>query len=188
VLEKDDRMKKSQYLIVVALRFLLTPIFFYAFILDFTEVAIFLYLAAFVSDIADGRLAKRQNAIPSSFLEAYLDPIADFTLILVSFYAFSLREFYPFWVLFVFVLMFLFFVISSNARTPLYDPVGKYYGTFLMTTIGITLLFSMDIIYNGILLSIVTYTLGLVIYRTVFLWKKRKGNVGVSSMSTTETS
>ena len=148
---------------------------------DFTEIAIFLYLAAFASDIVDGFLARRQGIIPSSPLEAYLDPIADFVLIFVSFYAFSLRQFYPSWILSVFVLMFLFFIISSSKREPFYDPVGKYYGTFLMTAIGVTLFFPTELVFNGILLFIMAYTAGLVIYRIAYLWNNRKEDEALMS-------
>jgi len=119
-------------------------------------------------------LGKWQKITPSSPLEAYLDPIADFAFVLVSFYAFSLRQFYPSWILFVFVFMFLFFIISSNKREPLYDPLGKYYGTFLLTAIGITLLFPMEVVFNDVLLLIIAYTVGLIIYRTVYLWNSRR--------------
>ena len=174
--EIDNRAKKSPYVVVI-LRILLAPAFFFAFMWGFTEIAIVLYLVAFASDVVDGRMAKWHKTIPSSPLEAYLDPIADFVLVLLSFYAFSLRQFYPPWILFVFAFMFLFFIISSNRRKPVYDPVGKYYGTFLMTTIGITLCFPIEFVFDSVLLFIIAYTIGLVIYRTVYLWKNRKENV-----------
>lgn len=167
---------------VVILRFLLTPLFFYAFMGSFTEIAIVLFLIAFASDIIDGLLAKHQGTHSSSPIEAYIDPIADFVLVITSFYAFSIRQIYPFWILLVFVFMFLFFIISSNKRGPLYDPIGKYYGTFLMATIGITLFLPMEPILNGVLLFIIVYSLVLVIYRTVFLWKNRKENEGSKFM------
>jgi CDP-diacylglycerol--glycerol-3-phosphate 3-phosphatidyltransferase/cardiolipin synthase len=173
LVEVDTIVKRFPYTVVI-LRILLTLAFFLVFMWDLTEIAIVLYLAAFASDIVDGVLAKRQKTTSSSPLEAYLDPIADLVLVLMSFYAFSLKQFYPSWILLVFVLMFLFFIVSSNKRKPLYDPVGKYYGTFLMTTIGITLFFPTEPVFNGVLLLIIAYTVGLVIYRTVYLWNSRK--------------
>jgi phosphatidylglycerophosphate synthase len=167
-----DRAMKATYAVVI-LRILLTPVFFYAFMWNFTGMSIFLYIAAFASGIVDGRLAEREGIILRSTLEAYLDPIADFVFILMSFYAFTLREVFPVWLLVVLVFMFLFFVISSNNREPLYDPVGKYYGVFLMTAIGLTLLFPTDPVSNWVLLLIIAYTLGLVIYRMIFLWRNR---------------
>lgn len=166
----DNRLKKAPYTVVI-LRILLTPAFFYAFLWDFTEIAICLFILALTSDFVDGRLAQKLNTTSSSLFEAYLDPIADFVFVLVSFYAFSIRLIYPTWILVVFVFMFLFFIISSNKRRPLYDPIGKYYGTFLFVTIGITILFPIELTFNGVLLTIIVYTIGLVIYRTVFLWK-----------------
>ena len=182
----DDRLKKAPYAIVI-LRFLLTPVFSIAFLWDFTELAIFLYFAAFASDIIDGYIARKLKTASSSPLEAYLDPMADFVFVLMSFYAFSLRQIYPTWILVVFAFMFLFFIISSNKRKPLYDPVGKYYGTFLIATIGITLLFPMEFVFNSVLLAIIAYTLVLVIYRTIFLWKSRTENKNLQITSEMKT-
>lgn len=168
----DDRVIQAPYAISI-LRILLAPAFFCAFMWDFTEMAIILYIAAFASDILDGQLERRQKTASSSALEAYLDPTADFVLVLMSFCAFSLKQIYPAWILVVFVFMFLFFTASSDRRRPLYDPVGKYYGTFLIVTIGVTLFFPTGPASSGVLVLIVAYTLGLVIYRTVFLWKNR---------------
>jgi phosphatidylglycerophosphate synthase len=173
--EIDNRQKRSPYLVII-LRILLTPAFFFAYMLDFTEIALVLFLAAFASDILDGLLAKWHVVASSTPLEAYLDPVADFVLVLTSFSAFSLKQFYPSWILLVLGLVFLFFVISSSKRGPIYDPVGKYYGTFLMTAIGITLLYPTEPALTGILFLIIIYTLGLVIYRAVFLWKNQKEN------------
>jgi CDP-diacylglycerol--glycerol-3-phosphate 3-phosphatidyltransferase len=173
--ETDKTAKRSLYVIVIA-RIFLTPAFFYVFVLGFIEAAILLYLTAFASDIVDGFLARKGSAVSSSPLEAYLDPVADFVLVLTSFYAFTLKEFYPFWILLAIALVFLFFIASSNKRGPVYDPVGKYYGTFLMTTIGITLLFPIELVFGYVLLFISLYSLGLVIYRSIYLWKNRKGN------------
>jgi CDP-diacylglycerol--glycerol-3-phosphate 3-phosphatidyltransferase len=173
----DDRMKIAPHAVSI-LRILSAPVFLFAFMWNFTEMAIFLYLIALASDIIDGRLAKRQKKTSSSSLEAYLDPIADFIFVLVAFSAFSLSQIYPIWILSVFALMFLFFIISSNRRRPLYDPVGKYYGIFLIVTIGVTLFFPIELVFNGVLVFIIAYTIVLVIYRAGFIWKKRKENEG----------
>ncbi len=172
LVENDNKSKKAPYAVVI-LRIILTPGFFYAFILDFTEIAILIYIAVFASDIADGLLAKNQDTPSSSPLEAYLDPVADFIFVLVSFYAFSLRQFYPIWILAAFVSMFLFFVISSGKKKPLYDPVGKYYGTFLFLAVGVTLFLPTEIILTGVLVLVLVYTLALAVYRTVYIWDGR---------------
>ena len=170
--ENNDRLKKIPFAIAF-LRILLTPAFFFAFINDLTLIAMILYLAAAISDIVDGRLACWLNIESSSSLEAYLDPLADFVLVIGSFYAFTLRNIYPIWILFVFTLMFLFFIFTSKREKPRYDPLGKYYGIFLIVSIGLTLFFPMEFLYTCILLSIIGYTLVLIFYRTVFLWKNR---------------
>jgi phosphatidylglycerophosphate synthase len=170
--EIDYRLKKTPYVIVI-LRITLTPLLFYSILYDFTHIAVLLFFAAFSSDILDGFLAKKFKTISSSFLEAYSDPIADFVLVLMAFSAFTLKEIYPSWILILLVFMFLFFIITSNRQKPLYDPVGKYYGMFLIAAIGITLLFPMEIVFNSVFLSILGYTIILVIFRTIFLWKSR---------------
>jgi phosphatidylglycerophosphate synthase len=168
--EVDAMLKKAPYAIVI-LRLLLTPAFVYAFILDITAIAFILYIAVFVSDIVDGNIARRLETTSSSALEAYLDPVADFVFVTMSFYAFSLRGFYPTWVLIAIVFMFLLFVTSSKGKKPLYDPVGKYYGTFLVAMIGITLLLPIEFFLEFAKLLIVAYTFVLAIYRLAFVWK-----------------
>ena len=166
---------KSAFAVAI-LRILLSPVFFFAFIWDFTEIAIVLYFAAFVSDIADGFIARRQGITSSSPTESYLDPIADFVMVLVSFYAFSLKQMYSSLILPMFALMFLFFVFTSNREQPLYDPVGKYYGTFLMVMIGVTLILPLKPVINAILILIIVYSIGLIIYRSGYLLNRRKAN------------
>lgn len=156
---------------VVVVRILLTPLFFYAFTSGFSETAVLLLIAVFLSDIVDGRLAEREGITIRSTPEAYLDPIADFLFVLVSYYALILREVFPAWILALFVFMFLFFVISSKSREPLYDPLGKYYGVFLMAAVGITLIFPANPVPESVLILIIGYTLALIVYRTRFLWK-----------------
>ncbi len=180
MVEKKGRMRYSPYAIAI-FRILVTPLLCFTFILDSTEIAVTLYIVAFASDVLDGRLAKRYKSNTSSPLKSYLDPIADFVLIFASFYTFSLKQIYPDWILIVFVLMFLFFIFSSRRRKPIYDPVGKYYGTFLMVTIGITLVFPLVLIFNAVLVSIIIYTLGLVVFRTAFLLKNRFKNEDLNS-------
>ena len=170
--EVDAMLNKAPYAIVI-LRFLLAPVFVYAFMLDITTLAIILYIVVFVSDIADGKISKKLETTSSSTLEAYLDPVADFVFVLMSFYAFSLRGLYPTWILIAIIFMFLLFVTSSKGKKPLYDPVGKYYGTFLVAMIGITLLLPIELILEYTMLLIVAYTFVLAIYRLAFVWKIR---------------
>ncbi len=171
VVEINETARKTPYA-VSGIRILLSFAFFYTFMVSAVEIAIVLYAVAFVSDIVDGRLARKMNTKSLTSVEAYLDPVADFMLVIASFSAFVVRQWYPAWILGVLVFMFLFFVISSSRRRPCYDPVGKYYGAFLLTAIGVTLLLPHEAIFHGVLLLITAYTLGLIVYRTFFLWKE----------------
>ncbi|NHJ14905.1 MAG: CDP-alcohol phosphatidyltransferase family protein [Candidatus Thorarchaeota archaeon] len=180
MVESDSLFTKTPFLIVI-IRMILAPLFFLSYIYKLTIVALALYLAVSLSDILDGYVARRQNILPASPMEAYLDPVADFIFVLFSFLAFSLSLIYPIWVLFILLFMFLFFLASSSTQEPLYDPIGKYYGIFLFGTIGVTLLFPLDIVLDFVLILIMFYTVVLFICRIVYLWKGRLENKNLNS-------
>lgn len=89
---------------------------------------------ALTTDLLDGFLARKWGI--ETDLGSYLDVFADFILILSVFYVFTLLKLYPLWIEFVFVGMFVQFLLRSSKKGKLrYDPVGKYYGTFLYVII-----------------------------------------------------
>ena len=104
-----DKRKKIPYFISM-MRILLVPIFIYAYIWFSLNIAIIVYIGALLSDIVDGRLAKKLGTKSTNILEAYIDPVADFVLVLGAFFAFSVVEIYPPWILGVFILIFAFFL------------------------------------------------------------------------------
>ncbi len=163
--------------IIAFFRILLAPILFYSIILEFYEIAIALYVLGFLSDIVDGMLASKMIITSSSTLEAYIDPLADFVLVVAAFFAFSFLMIYPIWLLILLIGMFVFFIISSDVEKPQYDPIGKYYGTYLFITIGITLLFPIQMVYDMMLFSILIYTFILFVYRTKFFLQSQNQNV-----------
>jgi phosphatidylglycerophosphate synthase len=172
LVEVDAIIRKAPYA-VSGIRILLSFAFFFSLMAGAIDMAILFYAIAFVSDIVDGHLARTHKTTSLTPLEAYLDPMADFILVIISFSAFVLGQIYPAWILVVLILMFLFFLASSDRKRPVYDPVGKYYGTLLFTVIGITLLIPLEPILHVVLILIIGYTIGLVIFRTFFLWKQR---------------
>jgi CDP-diacylglycerol--glycerol-3-phosphate 3-phosphatidyltransferase/cardiolipin synthase len=169
----NNRLRKAPY-IVVALRIVLAPLFLYAYLLEFDLFAIAFFIIVALSDIIDGQLAKKLEVTSKSSLEAYSDAVADFVFIITSFFAFVINGIYPFWIPIMLTLMFLFFLLTSNSKYPIYDPIGKYYGSFLVATIGFTLFFPMLLVYNIIFFSIIIYSVVLIFYRTIFLFKSRK--------------
>ena len=122
--------------ILSATRILLAPFIFCA-ILDYRlDRTFLLLLLAGATDVLDGYLARRLGAetIPG----AYLDVTADFAVILASISALVVLGAYPVWLVALVVVMFVQFLLSSRAGRPVYDPVGKYYGTVLFVAVLLT--------------------------------------------------
>ncbi len=127
------------------------------------------------TDAIDGYIARAMDYSTSS--GAYLDIIADLILVLTGFIAFIIKDIYPIWILIVIGAMFLQFVITSRAKKPVYDPIGKYYGSFLFLVIFITLInsFFNNSFLNGILLVlIIIFTIISLISRFFFIIKSNK--------------
>ncbi len=172
--QDQSRVQKLPY-VVVLVRLCIAPAFFYTLLSDYFEASVILYTVAFGSDLVDGMLARRLGTTASSKIEAYLDPLADFVLVMFSFAAFVLTHIYPIWILALFLLMFTLFLATSTSEEPTYDPVGKYYGIFLIGAVGVTLLFPLEIVYGGVLLIVLVYTVILLGFRTWYVygsWKK----------------
>lgn len=160
---------------VIAVRVASAALFLYAFINDLKTWAICIFLFACFTDAFDGHLARRLGVSPS--LGTYFDATADFLLILAAFSAFVMKGLYPFWTLLLIGAMFLQFILTSGLERPLYDPVGKYYGVFLFAAVGITLVFPESVVYNGVLVSIIGFTVVSVASRSVFFlrrWRKAR--------------
>jgi CDP-diacylglycerol--glycerol-3-phosphate 3-phosphatidyltransferase/cardiolipin synthase len=83
---------------------------------------------------------------------------ADFLCILAAFSAFVIGGLYPFWILLLIVAMFVQFLLTSKRGRPVYDPVGKYYGAFLFTAIGITLAFPNAAVCLGLFITLIGLT------------------------------
>ena len=78
----------------------------------------------------------------------------------------------------IILLMFLQFIITSQAKKPVYDPVGKYYGAFLFLIIFVTLI-NLILIDNQFLnfiflVFIVSFTIIAVISRLFFIIRSNK--------------
>ncbi len=62
---------------------------------------------------------------------------------------------YPIWVFLVIVTMFVQFLVTSKLTKLVFDSVGKYYGSLLYGAIGLTLLFSTQMVRNVIAVALV---------------------------------
>jgi cardiolipin synthase (CMP-forming) len=93
--QKPGRLPVSIPNLITMGRILLVPVVVWAITADRMLVAFVLFLAAGVSDAVDGFLAKRFNM--TSELGAYLDPLADKTLIVSIYVALGIAGTIPGW-------------------------------------------------------------------------------------------
>jgi len=157
---------------ITALRIVAAGLLLYALSEGMRPWALTLFLFSCVTDYIDGYLARRLGVC--TVLGSYLDATADFLVVLASFTAFVRQGVYPWWTVLVIVSMFLQFIVTSKLGRPIYDPVGKYYGTFLFAAIGVTLLWPHSIIRHAIPWCILGLTAASVTSRVVFLVRSRR--------------
>ena len=157
--------------LITSIRVILAFLLLYSLINDLRILSISLFFIAVASDAFDGYIARQLGA--SSSAGAYFDIIADFILVLNVFLAFVIDGIYPYWILILIVLVFLQFIVSSKFKVLIYDPLGKYYGSFLFLMILITLLPLEFINYNLLLVIIVVFTFISLISRYLyFIFRK----------------
>lgn len=101
------------------------------------RAAVLVLLAAGITDVADGWLARRTDARTTT--GAYIDVCADLLVVLAGFGGLALIGAIPRWLPAVLVAVFAQFLLTSGRRQPIYDPVGKYFGGFLYGALGVAL-------------------------------------------------
>ncbi|NVM00877.1 MAG: CDP-alcohol phosphatidyltransferase family protein [Candidatus Helarchaeota archaeon] len=129
-----------------------------------------LFTISWITDILDG-ISARKLDVTSTF-GAYFDASTDFIFIFILFFAFVLKEIYPFWILIIIGFMFLQFILTSRQKKPVYDPIGKYSGLFLYVIIGITLIFADLLIYDILLIAMLVFFVLSLISRYIALRKQ----------------
>ncbi|HEX3014314.1 MAG TPA: CDP-alcohol phosphatidyltransferase family protein [Methanobacterium sp.] len=150
---------------ITAFRIVLSILFLDLVINNTKILAIGVFILAVVTDAFDGYSARKLGV--ASDYGAYFDIIADFILVLVAFLTFIIMGIYPYWLLFLIILVFLQFVLTSKLNVLVYDPVGKYYGAFLFAVILITLI-SPPAFYNFLLIVTLLFTIISLISRYLF--------------------
>jgi phosphatidylglycerophosphate synthase len=166
-----ELLNKKNFLAgITAIRIIMAPIFFFTIINGFNIYSICIFIFAGASDIIDGLFARKYGL--NSSKGAYFDTSADFIFILAGFSAFVAKGIYPNWVLIILVIMFMQFLLTSKSRIPVYDPVGKYYGSFLYLTILIGLIIKNPFLYFFLTILIVIFSLTSIISRVIFMKKR----------------
>lgn len=149
------------------LRLLAAPLLAAAIVAGHWTAAVTLLAAACATDLVDGPLARRLGV--ASVAGAYLDVTADFGVALAGFGAFAWLGVYPWWTPFVLVFMFGQFLVTSRRGRLVYDPVGKYYGAFLLGAVGLSLVAQDLAVYDATLTALVVMTATSVASRVLAL-------------------
>jgi CDP-diacylglycerol--glycerol-3-phosphate 3-phosphatidyltransferase/cardiolipin synthase len=131
-----------------------------------------LFLFAVATDYLDGYSAKRLGV--SSESGARVDATLDFMFIFGMFTTFVLEGFYSAWVLLPIVFMFTQFMATSVLSKTLYDPLGKYYGSFLYGVIGLTMLVPGQPAHETIVVLVVLVTVASIVSRLLFLYSSKR--------------
>lgn len=152
---------------ITALRFIASPLFFYTFINNLFLLSLSILVLAFLTDAFDGYIARKTGA--TSDTGAYLDVTADFVLIITCFSAYVLMGWYDPLILILIITMFGLFIGTSSIKKPVYDPVGKYIGAYLMFMVFISLLFPETLVTQILLMILILFSIISVISRLFFI-------------------
>ncbi|MFX1398775.1 MAG: CDP-alcohol phosphatidyltransferase family protein [Promethearchaeota archaeon] len=155
-------------------RIITSPFLTYFIVFDFLSSAIVLFIINIITDIIDGKIARKYDSC--SNLGEYLDIFGDISSIVSIFIGFTVKEVFPFWILAIVLVIFLQFLITSRNEELLYDPIGKYYGTFLFGMLLATLLDFNNLITLYTIMSFTCFTILSVSSRIDALYNKRMRN------------
>ena len=159
---------------ITSLRLIVLPHLVYSFNHQITLSVYALFLFSIGTDLADGYVARKIKS--TSKTGTYLDISIDFLFISGMYLTFIANGIYSPLILLIIFFVFAQFIISNVIlKKTVYDPIGKYYGSLLFAGIGLTLLFSNQMIYDFVTYGIVVVTLISLTSRiTYFLHKKNK--------------
>lgn len=153
--------------VITALRVFALPFLIYSFNLEIQVASYVLFVFAVCTDFLDGYIAKKLEV--TSTLGSYFDAAADFLFVSTMFLFFVFEGFYPPWILFLVVFVFVQFILTSlYSKQAIYDPVGKYYGSLMYGAIGLTLLFQEQLIYNIVTIGVVVSTVASLLSRASY--------------------
>ena len=166
------KIKKNISNTITSLRLVALPHLVYSFNHQITPVVYALFLFSIGTDLVDGYVARKLDS--TSKFGAYLDLTVDFLFISGMYLTFIIKEIYSPWILLIIVSVFIQFILSNvYLKQTIYDPIGKYYGSLLLGGIGLTLLFSDQLIYNIVTFGILISTLASIISRLIYFLRKR---------------
>ena len=128
------------------MRIAVFPLFFYVYNAGNIIPCLILLAFSAATDFFDGYLARRLKV--TSRFGAYYDATTDFILVFGIFTIFSVKGYYPIWLLILISALFIQFLVTSLYAKKLYDPVGKYAGSALYIGIVLTVIFPVKAIFS----------------------------------------
>jgi phosphatidylglycerophosphate synthase len=155
---------------LTVLRIVAAPLFFYTFLNGYHLLNLLVFIFAIFTDFLDGYIARKMGA--TSNVGAYLDVIADFILVGTCFLAFVIQGWYDPLIMGLILLIFFLFVATSGLKKPVYDPVGKYTGSYLMGMILLSLLFSEPLLRQILWVVLVLFSSVSIITRIIFFLRR----------------
>jgi phosphatidylglycerophosphate synthase len=159
---------------ISALRLVALPLFLYFFFSGNTTLATLVFASAAVTDLIDGYIA-RKLGVKSKF-GAYFDAAADFIFIAGIFAAFTIRNYYPSWMIVLIAVSFTQFLFSSFYTKRLYDPLGKYVGSVLYIAIALTLLSPSTLTFTFVQVGSFLFATASIVTRTASFYSTFRKN------------
>ncbi len=123
--------------LISSFRIAVLPLLLYVYATGNIALCLTLFAAAAITDLFDGYVARKLNA--TTKFGAYYDASTDFVLVIGIFTFFSLKGFYPVWLLLLITASFAQFLATSHYAKKLFDPVGRYTGSALYIGVVLTL-------------------------------------------------
>jgi CDP-diacylglycerol--glycerol-3-phosphate 3-phosphatidyltransferase/cardiolipin synthase len=155
---------------ITSVRIVSLPVLIQWFNHEVSNMGILLFLVASSSDFFDGYIARKLDA--TSDLGSYFDVIVDFLFISGIFVVFIQKRLYPLWVLALIVMVFIQFMITNVlVKKLIYDPIGKWFGSFLYCGLGLSLICPEQLVYDLVTIGIVCSTIVSLLSRLAFLWR-----------------
>jgi len=158
--------------ILTSVRFVAAPLFFYTFLNDLFLISVSILVLALITDVLDGYIARKLDV--TSDMGAYLDVTSDFVLIVACFLAYVIKGWYDPLILLLIIAMFLLFVATSGLKKPVYDPMGKYLGGYLMLMILVSILFPEFVVRQILFIVLILICLTSVLTRFFFIRRSKE--------------
>ncbi len=163
--------KKNIPHLLSLMRITAAPVWAYLFLNGLYFYSLLVFLLAILTDFLDGYLARKMNV--NSNKGAYIDVTADFIFISTCFLGMGIKGWYPLLLPLLLLVMFSLFIMSSTLEKLIYDPAGKFFGSFLMLAILISLIFPYQFVWNILLILVLAIASISIFYRFKFILRQK---------------